>query len=301
MTSATPSVTDFGQFADLRAGAAKNDPAVLREVAGQFEALFMQTILKNMRAAQLAEPMFGSDQHEMYLDMMDQQLAVEMSRGKGLGFADMLVRQLGGEADSMEPTVERFALSAVPPSSRAEAERDWSTPADFAREVWPHVDRVAKGLGIDPKALLAQAALETGWGQHVMRRADGSSSNNLFGIKAGSDWFGGSVVRKTVEFAGDVAQQVKARFRAYPDIAATFDDYAKLIGENPRYESVRGNGGDTEGFATALQEAGYATDPLYAAKIRRIAASETLRDAVNSLKPERALPIQASDTSKTVR
>lgn len=311
MNSSTPAVTDFAQFTELRAGAARNDPEVLREVAGQFEALFMQTILKNMRAGQLAEPLFGSDQHDMYREMMDQQLAVEMSRGKGLGLADMLVSQLGGgaaaavaalpRADTVVAARRPIAAASIRPPSAERAPPDWSTPAKFAADVWPHVKRVASALNVAPEGVLAQAALETGWGKHVMPRSDGSSSHNLFGIKAGNDWFGGSVVRKTIEFADGVAQQVSARFRAYPDIKTTFDDYAKLISNSARYSAVLDSGADTAGFARALQSAGYATDPRYADKIRRIATSDTLRDALHSLKITPALPTTLSDTINTAR
>ena len=287
----TTAVTDFSQYAGLRAGAAANDPAVLREVAGQFEALFMQTILKNMRAGQLAEPLFGSDQHEMYLEMRDQQLAAEMARGRGLGFADMLVRQLGGETGAATAVAGGTILTRTPSPRPASPAPDWSTPAAFVRDLWPHANRVARELRVAPEAVLAQAALETGWGRHVVPRSDGSSSHNLFGIKAGGDWFGGSVVKKTIEFRDGTAEEVRARFRAYPDVAATFSDYARFVGTNPRYADVLGTADDTDGFARALQDAGYATDPLYAAKLRRILASDVLHDAVRPLKNGAPQPI----------
>lgn len=319
MNSSMAPVTDFAQFAQLRAGAARNDPAVLREVAGQFEALFMQTILKNMRAGQLAEPLFSSDQHDMYAEMMDQQLAVEMARGKGLGLADMLVAQLGGGAVAASsvpaipqppagvpaatgnPRLQGFAAASARPASPDRTPPDWSTPAKFAADVWPHARRIAKTLNVAPEALLAQAALETGWGKHVMSYSDGSSSHNLFGIKAGSDWFGGSVVRKTIEFVDGIAQQVSARFRAYPNVQATFDDYGAFIADSPRYAGVRNAGEDTGRFAAALQSAGYATDPNYAEKIRRIVGSDTFRDAVRSLKILPTVPTPESGTINAAR
>lgn len=320
MNGASPAVTDFAQFSALRAGAEQNDPAVLREVASQFEALFVQTMMKNMRAGQLAESIFASDQHDMYTDMLDQQLAVEMSRGRGLGLADMLVRQLGGEVVesgiSTASTVGRSvpvtppagipvgpqAAASVPTTSAAASEvREWSSPAEFAADVWPHVQRVARALNVAPEGVLAQAALETGWGQHVMPRSDGSSSHNLFGIKAGSDWFGGSVVRKTIEFVDGVAQKVNARFRAYEGLKETFDDYARFIQESPRYSGVVESGSDPADFGQALQSAGYATDPQYAEKIRRIAGSDTLREALRSLKNSSAPPISSPQATNTVR
>lgn len=287
-----PAITDFSQFSALRRGAEQNDPAVLREVAGQFEALFVQTLLKNMRETELAEPLFGgSDQHDMYQEMMDQQLSLQMTRGRGIGLADMLVRQLGGDSLPMSPTPESFvrASSFVPGQSvaRDSIRGPWASPVEFARDIWPHAQRAASRLNVAPEALLAQAALETGWGEHVMPRDDGASSLNLFGIKAGIGWNGDSVTRPTVEYADGVARRERASFRAYPDLGAAFDDYIELIAGSPRYAAVRDSGADGHGFARALQDAGYATDPLYADKISRILESETMR----ALKAEGALPI----------
>jgi flagellar protein FlgJ len=290
----TASITDFSQFTDLRGRLDQHDPAVLREVASQFEALFIQQLLKNMRAGELSEPLFGeSDQHKMYQEMMDQQLALKMSSGNGIGLADMLVQQLGGEAASVQPTSERFFLQAIPgrpPAGQpaiahdmSAASQEWTNPASFVRDVWPHAERVARRLNVAPEAIVAQAALETGWGAHVIQRDSGASSNNLFGIKAGGGWSGGSVSRPTVEYIDGVAEYKVQRFRAYPDIATTFDDYARLIEENPRYATVRESGQNAEVFATALQDAGYATDPLYAAKITRVLNGETMRAAINDL------------------
>ncbi|MDH4047929.1 MAG: glucosaminidase domain-containing protein [Gammaproteobacteria bacterium] len=286
----TSAVTDFSQYTELRSGAARNDPAVLREVAGQFEALFLQTLLKNMRNAELAEPLFGeSDQHGMYQDMMDQQLSVEMASGRGMGLADMLVRQLGGTAAAIQPTKESYSLAT--PVRAAARKPDWPSHVDFARDLWPHAKRAAGKLNVAPEALLAQAALETGWGKHVMQRGDGVSSFNLFGIKAGTDWPGGSVSRATLEYRDGLPQQEVARFRAYPDIAATFDDYAEFIASHPRYEAVQGKGADVDGFARALQDAGYATDPSYAEKINRVLNSEAMQNAMRGLKNDAARPI----------
>jgi flagellar protein FlgJ len=286
----TAAITDFSQFSQLRTGADRNDPAVLREVAGQFEALFIQTLMKNMRNSELAEPLFGdSEEHDMYQDMMDQQLAVEMASGQGIGLADMLVRQLGGGAQNLSPTQESFSLPAPAPTRNAEPR--WNSHEDFARDLWPHAERAGQKLNVAPEALLAQAALETGWGRHVLQRGDGVSSFNLFGIKAGGDWTGGSVTRPTLEYRHGVAQREVARFRAYPNIAATFDDYAEFIAADSRYDAVRDKGGDTEGFATALQDAGYATDPSYADKISRILHSDTMKNILRGLKETIVPPI----------
>lgn len=313
----TSAITDFTQFNRMRLEAKTDEPAVLREVAGQFEAIFIETLLKNMRSSSLAEPIFGqSDQLEMYQGMMDQQLAVEMSSGRGIGLAEMLVRQLGGDAGEFgkPPTasqtlpvvassrlVQRAPVSATlghtpvtgtsGNTAGGSSSTSWTSPDEFVAEIWPHAKRAGKKLGVAPEALLAQVALETGWGEHVMRRSDGRSSFNLFGIKTSPDWSGASVTKATLEFKDGVALRRQASFRAYPDIAATFDDYAAFIGGKPRYASVLGSGSDTGRFATALQEAGYATDPHYARKIDRIVNGTAMRGMLQILKGAKLPPI----------
>ncbi|MDJ0813883.1 MAG: rod-binding protein [Woeseiaceae bacterium] len=283
----TAAVTDFTQFSTLRAGAERNDPAVLREVAGQFEALFIEMVFNNMREASLGDPLIGnSEQHEMYRGMLDQQLALEMSSGRGIGLADMLVRQLGGE-QTVESTPVNLRLPEIP---RA-AEPHWRDPTSFTRDIWPHAEKVAQRLNVSTEAVVAQAALETGWGAFVPSHSDGSSSFNLFGIKAAQGWPGQRVAKHTIEFEDGLPRRQVAEFRAYQDVAATFEDYSELLTKNPRYAAVRDHGDDIEGFARALQTSGYATDPLYAAKLRDVAQGETMRRAVAALKSEADQPI----------
>ena len=285
----TAAITDFNQYTGMRAAAERNDPAVLRDVANQFEALFVQQMLKSMRDASLGDPLLGnSDQHEMYQEMMDQQLAVEMSSGKGIGLADMLVRQLGGEAAArLAPPDRDFPLRSPEAAS-------WSEPESFAKDVWPHAERAGRKLGVAPEAILAQAALETGWGKHVMPDMRGRNSFNLFGIKAGSSWNGETAVRRTIEFEGGVPRYERASFRAYDDIGSTLDDYTALLANNPRYEGVVGRGNDTAAFADALQESGYATDPQYARKLKSVIESPTMQRVLSELKKPGSMPISNS-------
>jgi flagellar protein FlgJ len=291
----TAAITDFAQFTTLRATADRNDPEALRAVASQFEALFLQTMLKSMRDASLADPLFGdSDSLEMYQDLMDKQLAMEMATGRGVGLADMIVRQLGGNSRDSAGTPEN-RLAAAPRGKPVASNRpavepaasdrpNWQSAAEFAKDVWPHVKRVAKTLNVAPVGILAQAALESGWGRHVMQDSRGDNSFNVFGIKAGNGWDGDVVNKQTIEFDGGVAQRETARFRSYADVATTFDDYAEFIGGNPRYTEVTNRGDDLEGFAAALQASGYATDPQYAAKIKRVAESPTMKEILVELK-----------------
>ncbi len=296
----TATITDFNQFTGLRAAADNNDPAALREVAGQFEALFLQTMLKNMREASLGDPIFGnSDQHEMYQGMLDQQLALEMASGKGIGLADMLVRQLGGSESAKLSQPDREVRTASDPVSsksrvaKSKPEPTWSDPKSFARDIWPHAMQAGQRLNVAPEAIVAQAALETGWGAHVMPDTNGDSSFNLFGIKAGSNWDGDQVSRQTLEFEGGVPQPQQAQFRTYNDVAATFDDYAEFLSDNPRYSTVSGHGADVAGFAQALQASGYATDPKYADKLTRILDGPTMRSVMSELKNSESRPITA--------
>lgn len=293
----TDAITDFGQFAELRRGADNNDPAVLREVAGQFEALFIQTMMKNMRDTSFGDSIFGqSSQHDMYQEMMDKQLAVEMAGGRGIGLKEILIRQLGGDlqnsnTDEVKPMNQSYEVVDAP---------IWAKPDEFVRDIWPHAKTAARKLRVSPEGLLAQAALETGWGRHVMRRRDGASSFNLFGIKATGNWEGPTTAKPTLEFRGGVANREVAKFRAYPDVAATFDDYVSVIGTQPRFDSVRDQGSDPVAFAEALQESGYATDPQYAQKIQSILDGKTLRQALQKLKDTVAEPIPITRASQYV-
>ena len=151
--------------------------------------------------------------------------------------------------------------------------------AHFVRELLPAARRAAEALGLAPEFVLAQAALETGWGSAMLRHPDGRPSNNLFNIKAGSDWDGERVRVQTTEYRNGRPQTEIAEFRAYPSIDAAFADYVRLIAENDRYARVRG-ARTPEAFAQALAAAGYATDPDYAHKIVRVVRNATLQSTV---------------------
>ena len=259
--SAAPSATDFRQFAALRRGADANDPKVLREVARQFESIFTKMMLDSMRSASFGDPMFGSDQADMYQDMMDDQLAVQLSQGRGLGLADMLIRQLSqGGVVPAAAAGDTNAPDKVSPGQQKK----------FVDEMLPHATAAARELGVDPRAIIAQAALETGWGTHQPADANGGS-NNVFGIKAGASWKGASVESGTTEFVDGIAQGEQARFRAYGSVAENVADYVRVLRDNPRYADALGTGSDVRAFATALQRGGYATDPDYASKLVSIA------------------------------
>lgn len=277
----------------IRAEGGETSDDNLREVARQFESLFTHMLMKNMRAASLGDGAFDSEQSRFYQDMFDQQMSTELSRGNGLGIADLLVRQLGGESApaSAHSALKDYKTHAMPlageprvtvrATDRVSDSDNISGPIDFVRKALPHARRVGKALGVAPQLILAQAALESGWGQKTLSNSDGSNSHNLFGIKAGSSWKGGVAVAPTTEFAAGVAERVKATFRSYDSMVESFNDYAQLLLKNPRYANVLGAGHDSQAFAGALQQSGYATDPEYGNKIMRIVNSETLKNAMH--------------------
>uniref|UniRef100_UPI0027381FDC flagellar assembly peptidoglycan hydrolase FlgJ n=1 Tax=Stenotrophomonas sp. YIM B06876 TaxID=3060211 RepID=UPI0027381FDC len=156
------------------------------------------------------------------------------------------------------------------------------TPEGFVASIWPHAERAARELGVNPRALVAQAALETGWGRKPIRRDDGGSAHNLFGIKA-NGWKGERATTGTHEYVDGVRRNETASFRAYASAADSFSDYVHLLKNSPRYQSALKAGGDVRSFAQGLQKAGYATDPSYAAKIAAIAAGPTIDRAVTAI------------------
>jgi len=258
-----------------------------RGVAQQFEALFLSMMLKSMRDATPQDGLFDNDQTRLYNQLMDQTLAQKLSSGKGIGLADVIARQLGGNAATMpSDLLPRIPAGLSSPLSAGQVSLDVaplaaSAPAEFANKLWPQAVDAAQSIGVPPHFLIGHAALESGWGQREIRGADGSNSHNLFGIKAGADWKGPVAETVTTEYVNGVPQKSVQRFRAYASYAEGFRDYAALLRNNPRYASMFGQPLDAAGFAQGLQKAGYATDPLYAGKLERILGGETLRRALS--------------------
>jgi flagellar protein FlgJ len=277
----------------LKRDAKTQSPESLRAAARQFESLFTQMMLKSMRDATPKDSLMGSDQQDFYQDMFDTQLSAQLSKGRGLGLADMLVRQLmqqgGAPGDPAGDATSGAAAPSAAAPLRAPATTGNAAPAsrqDFIDALMPAARRVGEKLGVDPETLVAHAALETGWGRSLPRTAAGTSSFNLFGIKAGASWNGDVAAASTREFAGGTATTGVERFRAYGSAEACLEDYGRLLGANPRYADALNTGSDAAAFATALQRGGYATDPEYASKLTRVAAA---------LKSGAAAPITAAD------
>ena len=318
--------TDFQGLDQIRLSAGKNDPKALEAAAKQFEALFIQQMLKSMRDASLSEGAFDSNEGRMYLDMFDKQISLVMAQGKGMGLADMLVKQLRitsrkvedihkqqTDTSSTNPdaahTLAPLPKAAAPlpakqnasvvadvlqPNSAVETVQekpaattnntDYSSPETFVQGLWPLAQQAAKQLGVEPKVLLAQAALETGWGRNINKHADGHSSYNLFNIKSDEAWSGDAVSVSTLEFHDGIAVREKARFRAYSDYGDSFNDYVQFIKSNPRYYSALQQASNPAQYTRALQQAGYATDPQYSNKIMGIVNGSPMQQALEKVK-----------------
>jgi len=312
--AAAPVFTDFGGLAALRSAARADETAALAPVAKQFESLFVHMMLKAMRDATPRDGLLNSHHSESYEQMYDQQLAMELSDHGGLGLARVLIEQLQGRVsggvdaagDSVPgalaapggiprsvpppqwapgPPATALAPAARPPLATA-AERPArrpDSPEDFVAMLWEVAQPAAAELGVDPAVLIAQAALETGWGRRTLPAA-GDSSFNLFNIKAGKRWAGPTTTVTTVEYRDGVARREAATFRVYDSVASSFADYVSLISEAPRYQNALARVDDPQGYLEELQQAGYATDPQYASKIMAILQRPQVAAAIDALK-----------------
>ncbi|MDH3387620.1 MAG: flagellar assembly peptidoglycan hydrolase FlgJ [Gammaproteobacteria bacterium] len=159
----------------------------------------------------------------------------------------------------------------------------WQRPDLFVADIWPQARSSAQSLGVSAELLVAQAALETGWGRHMMKFDDGRSSYNLFGIKAGPEWQGSSLPRASLEYRDGILQNQVSRFRAYASPAQSLADYVDFIQSSPRYREALDAAGNDEAYIRAIHDAGYATDPHYADKVVGILNGDLLQRSLASL------------------
>lgn len=323
--------TDISGLGKLKLSAREQAPDAIKKVAGQFESVFLNMMMKSMRQAKLSEGILDTQQSNFYRDMYDQQLTMQLAEKPGLGLADFIVKQLSPKqvADankgidtylnqsSLNPfagvptnaTGQPPALSktseygnAMDASGLASLERtlaalekfslrevksvqgqndEWQTlktggtqpigtKQEFMQQLLPHARQAASELGVDANLLIAQAALETGWGQGVIKNGQGESSFNLFNIKADKSWQGKQTKTLTVEMDGGVVRKEVAGFRSYASYKHSFDDYVSFIKSNPRYSEALKKAANPVQYIYELQQAGYATDPKYAEKIINI-------------------------------
>lgn len=292
----------------LREAARQNgqSPEAIKGAAKQFEAMFLNMVMKSMRDATPQNGPFDNEQTKMFTSMLDQQMSQNLAQ-RGIGLADVLTRQLSAslpkklpDAQDMEAQqgddglpmgiplvkdmseadrakfIQSFASQQAAESTDQDGRnkrRNPNKPAHveaFQNRLQADAEIASKMTGIPAKFMLAQAALETGWGKKEIISRDGRSAHNLFGIKATGNWTGKVVEATTIEYINGKPQKRVEKFRAYDSYADAFKDYANLLKSNPRYEKVLASAQDAHGFAYGLQRAGYATDPHYAEKLSRI-------------------------------
>ncbi len=255
---------DARSLDSLKLAAGTSDPKAVKEAAKQFESLFMRELIKSMREATMKSGLMDSDGEKLGTDLLDQQFAVQLAGMPG-GLTEAITRQLTqqmtGNARSTVPNVSLGGGAAgVNPNA---------TQGGFVSQHSDAAERVAQATGIPAAFMIGQAGHETGWGKSEIRNADGSNSFNLFGIKATGGWTGKVAEITTTEYVDGEPKKMTAKFRAYNSFEESFRDYARLIGESPRYAQARAQTGSVTAYATELQRAGYATDPSYAAKLSR--------------------------------
>ncbi|MEO7245214.1 MAG: flagellar assembly peptidoglycan hydrolase FlgJ [Rubrivivax sp.] len=267
---------DLRALDGLRRRADTDPRAAVREAARQFEALFMNELVKSMRATTMDSGMNGGGAGgELATSMLDQQFAGQLTGIKG-GLSDAIARQLERQM-GMNPgpiPAPNLAPGAHPPPPPLE--RDAAPTripergaAAFLQQHRSAAQAAEATSGIPATFMVAQAAHESGWGRREIRHADGSPSHNLFGIKASGGWTGPVAEVTTTEYVDGQPRKTTAKFRAYAGYAESFADYARLMQNSPRYQAVR-EADTARDFALGLQRAGYATDPQYADKLTRV-------------------------------
>ena len=305
-----------GQFSQLKLDARQNSADASRSVAQQFESLFIQQMLAAMRSAATIDENSHSSYTDFYQEMHDKQLALTIAKQGGLGLTKFIMQQMpGGQGDSGKggeslplhdfeeitpvPSIQKMEYQPENPAvvvkpffhdvlsatehTGVESPRqgNWHSAQAFIADILPQAKTAADILGVSPGLLVAQSALETGWGKHVMTRVDGSPAFNLFGIKAGSGWSGDTISKPTLEFRNGIVQTEIAHFRAYASAGDSLKDYVNFIQSNSRYREALNHGGDDLHYAKSLQKAGYATDPDYADKILSILQGSQLQQILN--------------------
>lgn len=308
-------IHDIANLDSLRKEAVSGDQAdqkeALKAAAKQFESIFTNMLFKSMRDANATfeSDMLKSQNQDFYRQMMDEQMASELSANGSLGLADMIVAQLTAGTDmaddeaanselvmrnaALDSTLRlpvdqdkarqaadqalQVAASEVAATDKAQAAQAvrqpsrFDSPEQFVDSMLPYAERAAKALGVEPSLLIAQAALETGWGNKVIKNAQGSS-NNLFNIKADRSWKGDKVATQTLEYHDNIPVKERAAFRSYNSYEESFSDFVRFLNQNPRYQQALAHNGDTEAFIHGIHKAGYATDPAYAKKVLDVKA-----------------------------
>ncbi len=343
-SSVQDSILNQNSLNSIKSMGRDKDPQAMRELAKKFEAMFVAQMLKTMREANdvfAEDSYFGSNEQNFHRDMMDQQLVLNLTAGRGIGLADQFYRNMmrdygqnvgateasNSSGEAMDLSMQLASLKPLPERKSAQTglglESSESTAMDeflnayygeqnqaaspnaqvflkggktsvspsqqsFIDSIRPHAERAAATLNVSADVIMAQAALETGWGKHVIHTQAGENSFNLFNIKAGGSWQGDSINVSSLEYSGNKANIERSDFRKYRSYAESFSDYVKLLQNNERYKPALDAGQNAPAFAQALQDAGYATDPQYASKIRELLNNDVFKadaqaDSANTL------------------
>lgn len=325
-TSPSAVYSDLNALQGIRTLGKQDKNAALMEVAKQFESMFVNMMMSSMREANAVfseDSLLNSPETEFYQQMYDDQMALTLSSGKGVGLAPVIYRQLSqqyGDTAAKELDQSRLSERRIHTprqatqlkATMAEVEKErhnkspnssavavtntndiasgqggkgqqFASPSEFVAALYPVAEKIGQELDVEPKAIVAQAALETGWGRYMISDEQGRNSYNFFGIKADSRWQGEKVEVMTHEFRGGVPLKERAAFRSYASLEDGLRDYADFLKQGARYQDAIGNGLTSEHYGHALQRAGYATDPSYGDKIQRISRSDTLNQAVQLL------------------
>ncbi|MCW8878756.1 MAG: flagellar assembly peptidoglycan hydrolase FlgJ [Kangiellaceae bacterium] len=328
--------SDLNSLDKIRQLGKKDEVAAIKKAAQEFEAFFMNMMLKSMRQASAVigdDSMFGSQQEKMFTGMMDEQLAVNLSQSGHLGIAELMMAQLGikEQPESKPSQLEGFigtSSNQIIPNSGNELKSNLHQSSNFSKDskltsnvtplsenhdevkpskdrardgvqeiestgissqsqlpekkslfdsaqkfisqLLPYAQKAAEKLNLDPRVLISQAALETGWGKFIMHDERGNPGFNLFGIKANSNWNGDTIKIDTLEIVESQVKKIKASFRKYESFAQSFEDYVDFISTQPRYQKAVESSQEPKKFTEQLQSSGYATDPEYSNKIMRI-------------------------------
>jgi flagellar protein FlgJ len=298
--------TDVQGLSQLQTEYKSNPGAAKTEIAHQFESMLMQMVMRSMREANKAfdSGMFNSDQMDFYQDMYDKQLALSMSTGVR-GFANEIEKNMDqqfhlqntGEkppapasqevgidikASPVHPSFPSYHLEKLSAAHEAieTEQKSFTSPTDFVKTIWPYAKEAANLLGVDPKLLIAQAALETNWGRKII--GDHATSHNLFNIKASTDWNKKIVTASTLEEKNGVLIKEHARFKQYDSYQESFADFVDTLKSHTRYASVQ-SAENPQKFTQALQAAGFATDKNYASKIMSIFDSPLFKHLTESV------------------
>lgn len=309
--------TDVQSLERLRYQSNKNPNEAKKEVAQQFEAMLMQIVLRSMREANkaISSDLFGSDQMDFYQDIFDKQLSL-LTSNSSTGFAHIVEtnidqqyglaqnsasaipetkpnHELKNEAENIKPLFQLHKDTSVANSTviskyekappQPHKESIFNSPEEFVKTLWTSAKTAAKAIGVDPKLLLAQAALETNWGKKILPHGKENSSFNLFNIKADHSWKNQTTTMDTLEQKDGVLSKVKSSFRSYESFVDSFKDYVQFLKQNGRYNDALKKANDPHQFIHALQSAGYATDTNYADKIMKIFSSNNFKSLTGKL------------------